>query len=325
MKNLIENSSSIVIVSHKNPDGDAIGSSLALFNYLKKFKKQSTVILPDSFPAYYNWLCGSDGILIADKQMEKAKQEIANAELIFCLDFNDLTRLGELGPFVEKAKAVKVMIDHHQNPKDFAGFKLHRVKACSTAQLIYEFIESNGHIDLVDEFIGECIYTGLITDSGSFKYSSVESKTHLIAADLIDRGLNHTKVHELIFDQNNLSRLHLLGYALGKIQVLDNYPVAFMVLSSKDLKQFNFSKGDTEGLVNYCLSIKGVEVAAFLKEDAGIVKMSFRSKGTIRVNDFASKYFSGGGHINAAGGRSELPIEQAVNQFTQSIKLFLND
>lgn len=325
MKQIILNSSKIVIVSHKNPDGDAIGSSLALKNYLFRIGKEATVVLPDSFPSFYDWMHESENIVIADKKVLIAKELISNADLIFCLDFNDLSRVGDLNDLIAQSKASKFMIDHHQNPSDFADYVISRTEACSTAQLIYEFIESIGDLELIDEKIAEGIYTGLITDSGSFKYSNVESKTHLIAAHLLKVGLNHTRIHDLIFDQNNISRLHLLGHALSNIQVLENFPVAYIAISRNELRKFNFSKGDTEGLVNYCLSIKGIEMAAFIKEDVELVKMSFRSKGNIRVNDFASTFFNGGGHINAAGGRSELSFEETVVTFKDSIKAFLNE
>lgn len=325
MKDIVLNSSKIVIVSHKSPDGDAVGSSLALQNYLNKLNKTSTVVLPDSFPDFYDWLEGSNKVVIADKNMESAKSLIAAADLIFCLDFNDLSRVGDLGSLIEKSLAKKFMIDHHQNPSNFADFVISRTESCSTAQLIYEFIESNNDLSLMDKVIGEGIYTGLITDSGSFKYSNVESKTHKIAAHLLDLGLNHTAIHDAIFDQNNLSRLKLLGHALSSIEVIEDLPVAFIALSRAELRKFNFSKGDTEGLVNYCLSIKGVVLAAFIKEDVGIIKMSFRSKGALRVNDFSSTYFNGGGHINAAGGRSELSFDDTVLKFKETVKVFLNE
>ena len=325
MKEIVLNSSKIVIVSHKNPDGDAIGSSLALKNYLTKIGKDATVILPDSYPSFYDWMLESDSIVIADKKVLIAKELIANADLIFCLDFNDLSRVGELKDLIAQSKASKFMIDHHQNPSDFADYVISRTEACSTAQLIYEFIESMEDLELIDEKIAEGIYAGIITDSGSFKYSNVESKTHLIAAHLLSVGLNHTRIHDLIFDQNNISRLHLLGHALSNIQLLDDFPVAYIALSRNELRKFNFSKGDTEGLVNYCLSIKGIEMAAFIKEDVDLVKMSFRSKGNIRVNDFASTFFNGGGHINAAGGRCEHSFEETVVMFKNAIKDFLNE
>lgn len=325
MKDIVLNSSKIVIVSHKSPDGDAVGSSLALQNYLNKLNKTSTVVLPDSFPDFYDWLEGSNKVVIADKNMESAKSLIDAADLIFCLDFNDLSRVGDLGSLIEKSLAKKFMIDHHQNPSNFADFIISRTESCSTAQLIYEFIESNNDLSLMDKVIGEGIYTGLITDSGSFKYSNVESKTHKIAAHLLDLGLNHTAIHDAIFDQNNLSRLKLLGHALSSIEIIEDLPVAFIALSRAELRKFNFSKGDTEGLVNYCLSIKGVVLAAFIKEDVGVVKMSFRSKGALRVNDFSSTFFNGGGHINAAGGRSELSFDDTVLKFKETVKVFLNE
>ena len=324
MKDLILRKKNIVIISHKNPDGDAIGSSLSLFHYLNKLGLNVKIILPDEFPDFYNWMNGASDIVIAEKTWNIAVDLIAKADLIFCLDFNDLHRIGNLSVTVENSNAYKIMIDHHQDPKSFADFMLSRIESCSTAQLIYEFIESNGDKDLIDDLIGEGIYTGLITDSGSFKFSNVESKTHLIAAHLLELGLNHTKIHENIFDQNELVRLHLLGYALNKIERIKNIPVAFIALSTKELNKFNFSKGATEGLVNYCLSIKGIKVAAFIREDYQIIKMSFRSKGNIKVNEFAAKYFEGGGHINAAGGKSDLPFNDVVEIFKKNITEYLS-
>jgi len=324
MKEIILNKKNIVIVSHKNPDGDAIGSSLALQNYLFKLGKEPVIILPDIFPNFYSWMKGSEDIVIADKLKEKANKLIASADLIFCLDFNDLGRVGEIGEEINSSNAYKVMIDHHQDPADFSDHIISDTTSCSTAQLIYQFIQNNGDLDLIDNSISEGIYTGIITDSGSFKYSNVQSITHLIAADLIKKGLDHSKIHENIFDQNELSRLQLLGYALNKIEILPDAPVAFIAISLKELKKFNISKGATEGLVNYCLSIKDINVAAFLREDKEIIRMSFRSKGNIKVNEYASRNFDGGGHHNAAGGKSSLDFKSTVAKFKESITQFLS-
>ncbi len=323
MRDLILRKKNIVIVSHKSPDGDAVGSSLSLKHYLLKLGLDSKVILPDDFPSFYNWMNGAGDIIIADKSLDIAKEIIAKSDLIFCLDFNDLHRVGDLQDIIEKSDSYKIMIDHHQHPSDFANHIISRTECCSTAQLIYEFIEENNDLDQLDKIIGEGIYTGIITDSGSFKYSNVESKTHLITSHLIELGLDHTLIHEKIFDQNDVTRLHLLGYALNKIEVIEDAPVAFIALSKKDLNKFNFSKGATEGLVNYCLSIKDVQVAAFIREDHHLVKMSFRSKGKTKVNEFASKYFEGGGHINAAGGKSALAFSDVVEDFKKHIVEFL--
>lgn len=324
-KKTILDSGKVVIISHKGPDGDAIGSSLALYFYLKQLGKESIVILPDNFPTYFSWLNGSEDIIIADKDIKLAEKIISSADLIFCLDFNDLSRVGyDLENLLKQSKAELFMIDHHQNPKNFAKYSISRIESCSTAQLIFNFIEENDDLELINNDIAESIYTGIITDSGSFQYSNVEPETHKIAALFIERGLNHTKVYDNIFKHNKISKLHLLGYALQKIEVIDNCPVAFIALSKDEMQQFSASKGDTEGLVNYCLSIEGIEVAAFIREDKGIIKLSIRSLDEISVNSFATKYFNGGGHRNAAGGMSNESLEKTVSKFKSEIKNYLS-
>ena len=210
------------------------------------------------------------------------------------------------------------------NPSDFADWMCSDTSSCSTAQLVYDFIEYFNDLDLIDESIAEGIYCGIMTDSGSFRFPSVQAKTHLIAADLINRGLNHSRIHELVHDVNTLTKLHLLGFALNeKLRVLPNVPVAVITMSRDELKQFDYKKGDTEGLVNYALSINGIKMAAFIKEDKGKVKMSFRSKGDIAVNEFSSQNFNGGGHKNAAGGISFTSLDETIELFEQKIAEFL--
>jgi len=324
-KNTILNSDKVVIISHKGPDGDAVGSSLALYFYLKQLDKDSIVILPDNFPAYFSWLNESENIIIADEDFKTAETIIDKADLIFCLDFNDLSRVGkDLEELLKKSKADFFMIDHHQNPKNFAKYSLSRTESCSTAQLIYNLIEKNNDIELINKDIAEALYTGIITDSGSFQYSNVEAETHKIASLFLEKGLNHSKVHDNIFNNNKISKLHLLGYALQKIEIIDNYPVAYISLSEKEIQQFSAVKGDTEGLVNYCLSIDGVEIAAFIREHKDIIKLSIRSLGETPINTFATKHFNGGGHINAAGGMSNESLEKTVSKFKSEIKNYLS-
>lgn len=324
IEEILKKSKKIVITTHQSPDGDAIGSSLALFGYLVKKGFDVSVVVPDSFPQFLKWMEGADDIYVYDYEENVVKGLISEADLIFSLDYNDLTRVGGVGYLIEQSTAYKAMIDHHLHPADFADWMCSDTSSCSTAQLIYNFIEDFNDLDLIDDQIAEGIYCGIMTDSGSFRFPSVQAKTHLIAADLINRGLNHSRIHELVHDVNTLPKLHLLGFALNeKLRVLPNLPVAVIAISSEELSRFNYKKGDTEGLVNYALSLEGVQMAAFIKEDDNKVKMSFRSKGDIAVNEFSSQNFSGGGHKNAAGGVSFASFEETVTLFESKIVEFL--
>ena len=324
IEEILKNSKKIVITTHQSPDGDAIGSSLALFGYLVKKGFDVSVVVPDSFPKFLKWMKGAENVHIYDHDENVVKGLISEADLIFSLDYNDLKRVGGVGDLIEKSTAYKAMIDHHLHPADFADWMCSDTSSCSTAQLIYNFIEDFNDLDLIDDQIAEGIYCGIMTDSGSFRFPSVQAKTHLIAADLISRGLNHSRIHELVHDVNTLPKLHLLGFALNeKLRVLPNVPVAVIAISWEELKRFNYKKGDTEGLVNYALSLEGIEMAAFIKGDDDKVKMSFRSKGDIAVNEFSSQNFSGGGHKNAAGGISFTSFEETVELFESKIVEFL--
>lgn len=311
---LLGNTDKIVIMGHKSPDGDAVSSCLALQHYLNKKGHKSTIILPDGFPDFLDWLPGSENILIYEKEREKCVDIIYHAKVIFTLDFNDQTRVGEyLGKYLENSPAKKIMIDHHQEPKQYATVMFSDVTACSTAQLIYEFIEANDDLSLIDSDIAQCVYTGIVTDSGSFRFSSTTPKTHQIAAFLIENGLNQSKIHELIYDVNTYDRLKLLGYVLNeKLEILADIGVAIISLTMEEMNKMQTRKGYTEGFVNYALSVEGIKIGVFVKEDPDIVKISFRSKGNIPINEFAKTYFEGGGHINAAGGKSNLSVEDTV-------------
>ena len=324
IEEILKNSKKIVITTHQSPDGDAIGSSLALCGYLVKKGFDVSVVVPDSFPKFLMWMIGAENVHVYDDDENVVKGLIREADLIFSLDYNDLKRVGAVGDLISKSTAYKAMIDHHLHPTDFADWICSDTSSCSTAQLIYNFIEDLNDLDLIDDQIAEGIYCGIMTDSGSFRFPSVQAKTHLIAADLINRGLNHSRIHELVHDVNTLPKLHLLGFALNeKLRVLPNVPVAVIAISWEELKQFNYKKGDTEGLVNYALSLEGIEIAAFIKGDDNKVKMSFRSKGDIAVNEFSSQNFSGGGHKNAAGGISFTSFEETVELFESKIVEFL--
>ncbi|HWY11845.1 MAG TPA: bifunctional oligoribonuclease/PAP phosphatase NrnA [Bacteroidia bacterium] len=319
-KALIKKSNNIVIVTHWSPDGDAMGSSLGLYNYLLKIKKKATVVVPNEYPEFLKWLPGDNKVLNHQLESEKVEKLVLNADAIFTLDFNSYKRIEKLGEIVAASKAVKVLIDHHQQPDKFAKLVLHNVKACSTSELIYDLIIGLGHKKLIDKKIAACLYTGLMTDTGSFRFPSVTEKTHLIVADLVKHGAVPNQIHEAVYDTYAYNRLKLIGYAiLQKMMVLPGKNIAYISLSEDELKQFNFQKGDTEGLVNYPLTMKGTKFSAFFAEMDGKVKISFRSKGKFDVNQFARLHFSGGGHINAAGGKSDLSLNDTIAKFLEIV------
>lgn len=304
------------MVTHWSPDGDAMGSSLGLSNFLLKYGHQVSVVVPNEYPEFLWWMKGHSSVIIADKEMQKAKDVLANSELIFCLDFNDLARINVVGQFIATLNIPKVMIDHHPQASDFAQYMLHKTEASSTAELIYEFIVSMNGTESIDRDIANCLYAGIMTDTGSFRFPATTSLTHKVVADLIERGAQHSSVYNWVYDDNTESRLRLLGFSLSeKLQVLPEYRTAFFTLSNEELDRFGYKKGDTEGLVNYALTIKGIIFAAFFAEREGKIKCSFRSKGSFDVNLFARANFSGGGHRNAAGGIADPKMNDVVKKF----------
>ncbi|MDI1353727.1 MAG: bifunctional oligoribonuclease/PAP phosphatase NrnA [bacterium] len=320
-KKLLKNTQKIAIVTHWSPDGDAMGSSLALYLFLLKLGKKATVIVPNAYPDFLHWLPGHKQVINFQENEQKAGKAISSADLIFTLDFNSYKRLEKLGGLIDKAKAPKVLIDHHQQPDDYATYYFHDIQACSTCELLFDFIVGVGEKKLIDKKIASCLYTGLMTDTGSFRYSNVNAKTHLIIAELLKTGIIPSDIHGAIYDNYSLDRLKLLGYALNeKLKILNFYPAAYISLTEKELEKFNYQKGDTEGLVNYPFSIKGIKVCALFNETDNYVKISFRSKGKIDMNKFARLHFNGGGHINAAGGRSNDTLANTEKKFEELIK-----
>ena len=323
-KALLKKSNNIVIVTHYNPDGDAMGSSLALYNYLIKTKKNVTVITPNEYPEFLHWLSGNKKVVQYSKQSKKATSLIQKSDLIFTLDFNNYSRLEGLGEVLKLATAKKILIDHHQQPDDYATLYYHDVAACSTCELVYEFICGLGGKQLIDKTIAACLYTGIMTDTGSFRFDSVTPQTHLILAHLLATGLKPSDIHTSIYDTYTESRVKLLGYCLTeKMVVIPEFQTAYISLSEKELQKFDHQKGDTEGIVNYPFSIKGIKFCAFFSEGEGKIKISFRSKGSFDVNQFARKHFNGGGHINAAGGRGHVyDLQKTVKEFVDLLPTY---
>ncbi|MCF6214523.1 MAG: bifunctional oligoribonuclease/PAP phosphatase NrnA [Flavobacteriaceae bacterium] len=318
LKQLLSQPKKIVIVPHQNPDGDAMGSTLALATYLNKFEHLVTVIAPNDYPKFLKWLPESDKVVFFDRDNSKANMLIDEAEIIFILDFNDLHRTGDaMAKALENSKATFVMIDHHQQPEFYTEFMYSDVAMCSTSQMVYHFIERLADLEKIDAAIATCLYVGIMTDTGSFKYKTTTSTTHRVIAELIDRGAQNSTIHNQVYDTNTYQRLQLLGSVLKNLQVLPKYNTAYMYLTEADKQAYDFKKGDSEGFVNYCLSIENIVLAAIFIEDKaqGIIKMSLRSKGNFSVNDFARRHFSGGGHINAAGGRSPSDLKSTIKKF----------
>ena len=321
LNDLLSQPKKVAIIPHRSPDGDAMGSTLALYHFLKKLHHNPIVISPNDFPNFLAWLPSSETVLVYENDKNAIAKVLNEVDLVFTLDFNALHRTGEMENVLNKLKVPFVMIDHHQSPDDYAVVRYSDTSISSTCEMVYNFISYLNKKNLIDKTIATCLYTGLVTDTGSFRYQTTTSKTHGVAAELIDLGIENGEIHNLLFDNNSYNRLQLLGRSLQNMKVLPEFKTAYITLSQKELDEFNYEKGDTEGTVNYGLTIKGIVFAAIFIENKSenIIKISFRSQGNFDVNQFARNHFSGGGHINAAGGKSELSMENTVAKFEKII------
>lgn len=317
IKRLFSTPKNIVIVPHKNPDGDAIGSTLGLHHYLLKGNHKATVITPNDYPKFLKWMPAENTILKYDAQTKQCQGLIKEADIIFTLDFNALHRTGNMESILSESKGLKIMIDHHQAPDSYANYMYSDVSMSSTCEMIYNFIEMLGDVDLIDADTATCLYAGIMTDTGSFRFLSTTSTTHRIVADLIDKGAKNSEIHNNVYDTNGYNRLQLLGRALNNLRVIPESRTAYITLSQEELNKYNYSKGDTEGVVNYGLSLDGVVLAAIFIEDRqeGLIKISLRSKGDFSVNEMSRAHFNGGGHTNAAGGKSYSSLKETVEKF----------
>lgn len=325
-KAFMEQTRKVVIVTHHKPDADALGSSLGLGGYLKKKNHAVTVVTPSDYPEFLHWMPGHPEVLALDKDSTVLIHEkIREAEIIFCLDFSALNRIQDLAEVVRHAPGKKVMIDHHLQPEDFAEFVKWDVQSASTAELIFNLICELGDKKLIDANIADCLYAGLMTDTGGFRHSNTRYEEFLVAAELVRLGANPTKVSKLIYDTNTLERLRLMGFVLSeKLTVLPEYRTAYITLSAEELKRFGSQTGDTEGFVNYGLSIKGIKLSVMIHERKDSVKLSLRSLGGFSVNEMARKHFEGGGHRNASGGSSTLTLEQTMKKFLSILPEYKN-
>ena len=312
----------VVITTHQKPDPDALGSSLGLYHFLKSFKHEVTVISPTNWASWLNWMPGSDKVVDFELYPDKAQQALDQAEWLFCLDFNTFSRTKNLSPKLYLVQCTKILIDHHQEPdKESFDFGASNIQKSSTCEMVYDFIVDSGSQDRIDNDIAECLYAGVMADTGSFRFGSTRASVHRMVADLKERGLEHTKVHENIYDNFLENRLRFIGHVLmNRMEVYYEYNTALIAISKKDLLRFQVKTGDTEGLVNYPLSIRGIKLAALVIDRDEERKWSFRSKNEFDVNTFARKYFNGGGHFNASGGRSADSLEKTVQNFLEAMK-----
>lgn len=325
-KKLLSQSTNIVIVPHKNPDGDAVGSALGLHFFFRQLGKNAQIIVPNDYPKFLKWMPGQEHIINFEKQNTQSLEHLQKADLIFTLDFNHLSRSGQMVETLVASKASFIMIDHHQQPDNYALVTYSDVTMSSTCEMVFNFIEAFGEATAITAEIATCLYAGIMTDTGSFKYASTTSRTHRVVAELIEKGAHNMQIHQQVFDTNSPTRLRLLGTALNNLVILEDYRTAYITLSQDELNKHQFNKGDTEGFVNYGLTIENIIFAVILIENQqeGIIKMSFRSVGDFSVNEFARNHFDGGGHINAAGGRSEASLVDTVARFRAVLKRYQN-
>ncbi|MGN6265743.1 MAG: DHH family phosphoesterase [Ginsengibacter sp.] len=312
----------IAITFHQKPDADAMGSGLGLYNFLIQFGHTVSVISPTNWPAFLNWMPGAKKVLDFELHKDEALGVLEKADWLFCLDFNVLSRTKNMEPVIESLNCTRILIDHHQQPQtEFFDYGWSDVNKSSTAEMIFDFIMESGHEEKINSEVAECLYAGVMTDTGSFRFNSASSDVHKMVAKLKERGLNHSQVHENLFDNFLESRYRFFGNTLlNRMELFYEYNTALIAIPQKDLIRFNVKTGDTEGLVNFPLSIKGIRLAAIIIDRGDERKSSFRSKGGFDVNTFARKYFNGGGHFNAAGGKNKEPLEEVVAKFKQAIK-----
>ncbi|MBX2986174.1 MAG: DHH family phosphoesterase [Bacteroidia bacterium] len=297
-----------------------MGSTLALYHFLKNLGLHSTVITPTDYADFLTWLPGNNQVVIFEEAKDKCRALVANADFIFCLDFNKLTRINEMGVEVEKSKAKKILMDHHPEPNQFDDMQWWNSAATSTCEQVYKFILAEGYHDKMDANVAACIYTGMMTDTGGFRFRGVSSETHLIVADLLKTGIIPADIHAKVYDSFTEDRLRLIGFSLSeRMEVLHEYKTVLIHLTKEDLQRFNVKTGDTEGLVNYGLGIDGTILSALIIDRTVMVKMSFRSKGNFDVNYLAKNLFGGGGHVNAAGANSYDTLENVISTFKNSL------
>ncbi len=322
-RKLIEKARKIVITTHLSPDGDALGSSLSLYHYLRSIGKDVRVIVPNAFPYFLKWMDGADNIIVNTYIPDVAERLIKNADVVFCLDFNTLKRIGDLGEHVEQSSAKKVLIDHHLSPDTIFDVTISYPHISSTSEIIFRLLLQLGDYDKIDAVIAECIYTGMMTDTGVFTYNSNDPEVFEIISLLLKKGIDRDLIYKNVFNNYSEERFRLLGFALSqRMKVYPESRAALIYLSKEDQKYFTISKGDTDGFVNLPLSIKNIIFAVFIREDDQLVKVSLRSQGSFPCNEFAEDFFNGGGHLNASGGEFYGKIEDSITLFEKGLEKY---
>lgn len=316
----IDRAEKIIIVTHVSPDGDAVGSSLGLWHFLRKRGKDVSIIVPNAFPEFLKWMPGASDIMIYDKSKEASDRMLMEADVICCLDFNHPKRVAEMENTLLASQARKILIDHHIEPADFCNIVISHPKMPSTAELVLRLICAMGCWGEVTSELAECIYTGMMTDTGGFTYNSNEPELYFLISQLLTKGIDKDKIYRRVFNSQTEGRMRLMGYVLNeKMTILPDFATAIITLKRDELAKFVYQKGDTEGFVNMPLSIRGIKLSIFLREDEDMVKVSTRSVGELPCNDIVKKYFGGGGHKNAAGGEFYGPMDKAVERLKEAL------
>ncbi|HHW80961.1 MAG TPA: bifunctional oligoribonuclease/PAP phosphatase NrnA [Bacteroidales bacterium] len=319
----IEKAQKIVLVTHLSPDGDAMGSSLGLYHYLQDLGKEVRVVVPNAFPYFLKWMNGAKDIVVNTYIPTVAEAFIKNADLIFCLDFNTLKRIGALGELVEQSSAKKILIDHHLDPDEDFDVVISYPKISSTSEIVFRLITQLGDFERITSTVAECIYTGMMTDTGGFTYNSNDPEIFEIISMLLKKGVDRDHIYREVFNNYSEQRFRLLGFTLSqRMKIYPERKASLIYLSLEDQKQFNLTKGDTEGFVNYPLSIKGVLFSVFIREDDELTKVSLRSQGDFPCNKFAADFFNGGGHLNASGGEFYGSVEDAISLFEEGLEKY---
>lgn len=320
LRKVLEAPLRVFLLTHINPDGDAIGSMLGLYWFLKQRGCAVSMAVPNEIPQFLTWMKGAEQILDYRGQKQQVGEELGRADLVFCLDFNEPDRLGEIRELLKGHEVLKILVDHHPHPAEFADHVISETSASSTAELVYRMIKELDGRESVSRTIAECLYVGIMTDTGNFSFNSSEPETFILISELLETGIDKDRIYSLVYDNYSEERMRLLGYSLQKkMVVLPEHRTAYIYLSRDELDHHRHLSGDTEGFVNYPFSIKGIRVTALFLEKKDHVKISFRSKGKFPINRFASKYFSGGGHDNAAGGESRQSLEETIRRFESLI------
>jgi len=321
IRKIINQKAPAVVISHVNPDGDAIGSSLALAIFLQKLEVPVTVIIPNEVPDFLKWLPGYNLVITQKDDQEKCRSKIAGAKTIFLLDFNDSSRIGDLYDEVHNSRAFRILIDHHQRPELEADIMISEAWRGSAGEMVYLLMQDLDLLKYMDKDIATCLYVAIMTDTGNFRYGSSYAEIFNIVGFLVGQGIDKDHIYTSVYDSYSEARMKLMGYCMSeKMVVLPELHAAYISITREELKRFNHQVGDTEGFVNIPFSVKGVKVTALFIEKRNHVKISFRSKGKFSVDKLASEHFDGGGHVNAAGGESKLSLEETVKKFEGIIK-----